>query len=129
MDEQETKDFIIHALVRHQSRSQIIQAVCEKTGMNWKEAEKFIFLVRQQNLKTISTRQSPLILFTGLAIILLGLIILASTILKTLGGTIITLRVFPVPGLGNVFYIILGAGIIIGGLRGIWDSLRQLWNS
>jgi len=129
MNEQEAVDFVIRELGKHHQRNEIIQKLCENVGMNWGQAEKFIQRVETEHRSSIALKQSPIITMVGIGIIIVGLAITFGIALLTLRGYIIFFLGFPVPYLGNFFYFFVGIAMIIGGLRGIWDTVRHLWNS
>ena len=129
MNEQEAVDFVIRELGKHHQRNEIIQKLCENVGMNWSQAEKFIRRVEIEHRSSIALKQSPIITMVGVGIIIVGLAITFGIALLTLRGYIIFFLGFPVPYLGNFFYFFVGIAMIIGGLRGIWDTVRHLWNS
>jgi hypothetical protein len=64
---------IIKVLGKHRDRNVITRKVCEQGGLNWKEAEQLIVLVEAKHRRTITTRQTPLILFLSIGTLLLGL--------------------------------------------------------
>ena len=68
---------IIKELGKHRDRGVITRKVCEQAGLNWKEAEQLIVLVEARHHRTITTRQSPLLLFLSIGTLLLGIGLLA----------------------------------------------------
>jgi len=129
MNEQEAVDFVIRELGKHHQRNEIIQKLCENVGMNWSQAEKFMRRVETEHRSSIALKQGPIITMVGVGTIIIGLVITFGIIILTLQGYIIFFLSFPVPYLGNIFYFFVGAAMIAGGLRGIWDTVRHLWNS
>src|SRR5215212_11429560 len=70
---EELTTLIIKELGKHRDRNQIIQRICERSGLNWKEAERLIILVEAQHRRTIVVRQTPLSLFLSIGTLLLGI--------------------------------------------------------
>ena len=97
--------------------------------MNWGEAEKFLRKVEAENKSAIALKQSPVITLIGIGTIILGLGLTVWVITETLHGYIIFFLSFPVPYLGNAFYLLMGLAMIIGGMWGMWDTLVKIWNS
>ena len=65
----------------------------------------------------------------GIGLVLAGLILSVFIIYETLQGVIIFFLRLPIPYLGNATYFLAGIGMIAGGLRGMRDTLVQMWNS
>jgi len=129
MNQQEATDFVIRELGKLRPRNDIIQKLCELSGMNWNQAEKFIRHVETQNKSSIAIKQSPLVTIMGIGMVLAGLAISIWIAVVTLQGVIIFFLSFPIPYLGNIFYFLLGIAMIAGGIGGMWDTLRRIWNS
>ena len=129
MNQQEATDFVIRELGKHHQKNDIIQNLCEATSMNWEEAKKFIRQVEMQHGGQIAKKQSPLIVIMGTGSIIAGFFISIVMIYVTLQGWIFFLLSMPIPYLGNVVYFLVGIGLIIGGLRGMWDTIVQIWNN
>ena len=129
MNEQEAIDFVIRELGKHHPKNDIIQKLCESNSMNWNQAEKFIQQVESQYRGSIASKQSPVITLMGIGLVLAGLILSVFIIYETLQGVIIFFLRLPIPYLGNVTYFLAGIGMIAGGLRGMRDTLVQMWNS
>src|SRR5512147_2075695 len=62
MDDELTA-FIIKELDRQHDRRKIIQKVCEKGGLHWKEAERLFVLVAARHKNTAVIPQTPVLLF------------------------------------------------------------------
>jgi len=129
MNQQEATDFVIQELGKHHQKNDIIQKLCESTSMNWNQAEKFILHVEAQHRESIAAKQGPLITLMGVGTILIGFALSVFIIYETLQGVIIFFLRLPIPYLGNIIFFLAGIGMIVGGLRGIRDTLVQLWNS
>jgi hypothetical protein len=128
MNKQQATDFVIRELGKHHSRNEIIQKLCETSGINWSAAEKFVNQVELEHTSDIALRQSPLITFIGICIALGGLGLMMWITLETLQGYIIFFLNFPVPYLGNVFYFFTGLVMMIAGIWGTWETILRIWN-
>ena len=129
MNQQEATDFVISELGKHHQKNDIIQKLCESTSMNWSQAEKFIQQVWAEHGTVIAQKQSPMIVAIGTVVVLAGLFIAVLTIYLTLQGENIRMRGLPFPYAGNIGYFLIGAAMIGGGLRGMWDTIVRMWNS
>jgi len=129
MNQQEATDFVIRELGKHHQRNDIVQNLCEATSMSWEEAKKFIQQVEAQHRGQIAKKQSPLIVIMGTGSIITGFFLSIVMIYATLQGWIFFLLSMPIPYLGNVVYFLIGIGMIVGGLRGMWDTIVQIWNN
>jgi hypothetical protein len=128
MNQQEATEFVIRELGRHHQINDIVQKLCELTGMNWNQAEKFVSQVMMQHQGEIASKQSPLVALLGISIVLFGLGLTVFVAYETLQGTIIIFLNLPIPYLGNIVYLITGLSMIAGGIRGMWDTIVQMWN-
>lgn len=129
MNEQQAVEFVVRELGRQKPRNEIIRQLCEGFGLDWPSAQKFMQKVEAENKQTIAIRQSPLVTIIGGVIILAGLGLMIGIVMATLAGYVITFIGLPIPYLGNIVYFGTGLAMVIGGLRGVWSVLRNLWNS
>lgn len=129
MNRQQATEFVIRELGKHHQRNDIIQRLCETGGINWAAAEKFVQQVEAENSGTIALKQSPIITFIGVCTALGGLGLSIGIVVVTLGGVNIYFLSFPVPFLGNIVYFFTGLAMLGGGLWGMWDTIRKVWNS
>lgn len=127
MNRQQATDFVIRELGKHRQRNDIIQRLCETSGINWKEAEKFVQQVEAENTSTIALRQSPLVTLVGIGTAIGGLGLMAWIVWETLQGAVITL--FYVPYLGNLSYFFTGLAMMVAGIWGMWETILKIWNS
>ena len=127
MNRQQATDFVIHELGKHRQRNDIVQRLCETSGINWKEAEKFVQQVEAENTSTIALRQSPLVTLVGIGTAIGGLGMMAWIVWETLQGAVITL--FYVPYLGNLSYFFTGLAMMVAGIWGMWETILKIWNS
>ena len=70
-------NFIIKELGKQHDRREIIRKVCAKGGLHWKDAERLLVLVEANHKRTVATRQTPLLLFLSIGMLLLGIGLLA----------------------------------------------------
>jgi hypothetical protein len=127
---EELTTFIIKELTKHHARRDIVQRVCERGGLNWKDAERLIDLVEAQHGRTIATRQTPLLLFFSIGTLLLGIGLLAFNLQflltffqKDVLGQALSLQ----SSYYQVLGLITGMGMTVGGLVGLWRAFGAIF--
>ena len=122
MDDQELTDYVIRELGKSRRRSDVVMEVCERTGMDWQAAQKFVYQVAFENRKSVAARQSPIVLITGVGFVLGGLILALGSAVITVQG--ISIHYQGVPYAGNIAGIGFGILLIAGGVLGLWDTIK-----
>jgi hypothetical protein len=79
--EAELTSFVVGQLGRHAGRSDLVQAVCERSGMTWQDADAFVKRVEAEHRVQIAGRQAPLLLVLAGGILLGGIGILVNVVL------------------------------------------------
>ena len=125
MIDEELKASIIKNLARHRTRNSIVTELCETTGMKWVEAEQLVDEIRLDNSLEIYSRQKPFTIILGSTIALGGFILSGFILYETFTGLIISVGMVPVPYLGNLIFLGLGLGMLIGGTRGVIKALTD----
>ena len=127
---EELTNLIIKELGKHHDRNEITRKICERSELNWKEAEQLIALVETQHRRTIATRQSPLLLFLSVGTLLLGLGLLAFNMQilfgffqKDIFGQILSLQ----SSYYRILGLVTGMGMTAGGLVGLWNAFGALF--
>jgi hypothetical protein len=127
---EELTTFIIKELGKQRSRQDIIQKVCERGGLHWKEAERLIALVEAQHKRTIATRQTPLLLFLSIGTLLIGLGLLAFNMQillaffqKDVLGQILSLQ----SNYYRIVGLVTGLGMTVGGMVGLWKAFGAIF--
>jgi hypothetical protein len=122
--------FIIKELGKHHAHKDIIQKVCERSTLNWKEAEELIILVEAQNKRAIAGRQTPLLLFISVGTLLVGIGLLAfnmqvisTFIQKDIVGQVLSVQ--------SSYYrlagLVTGLGMTAGGMVGLWRAFGAIF--
>lgn len=126
----ELTTLIIKELGRQRSRQDIIQKVCERGGLQWKDAERLITLVESQHKRTIGTRQAPLLLFLSIGTLLIGLGLLAFNMQVLLAffqkdvlGQVLSLQ----SSYYQIIGLVTGLGMTVGGLVGLWKAFGAIF--
>jgi hypothetical protein len=126
----ELTSLIVKELTKHHDRKEITRKICEKGGLNWKEAEQFVILVEARHRRTITARQSPLLLFFSIGTLLVGLGLLAFNMQivaaffqKDMVGQILSLQF----GYYGIIGLITGLGMTVGGMIGLWKAFGAIF--
>ncbi|HSB02681.1 MAG TPA: hypothetical protein VLE49_18670 [Anaerolineales bacterium] len=127
---EELTSFIIKELDRHHHRRKIIQKVCEKGGLHWKEAERLFILIEARHKNTAVIPQTPVLLFWSIGMLIIGIGLLAynTEILfvlfqENILGQTLSLQ-------GNSYRMIglfAGAGITAVGMASLWKALGSIF--
>jgi hypothetical protein len=127
---EELTAFIIKELSKHRTRRDIIQRVCERGGLNWKQAERLITLLEAKYKRTTTVQQAPFLLFLSIGILLLGIGLLAFNLQillaffqKDVLEQILSLQ----SSSYRVIGLVTGLGMTIGGLVGLWKSFGTIF--
>jgi hypothetical protein len=126
----ELTTLIINELSKHHNRKDIIRKICERGGITWKDADRLVTLVEARHQRTIAQRQTPLLLFLSIGILLLGLgllgfnmQILFAFFQKDVLGQVLSLQSTYYQILG----LITGLGMTVGGLVGLWRAFGAIF--
>jgi hypothetical protein len=122
--------FIIKELDRHHDRRKIIQSVCEKSGLNWKEAERLFILVEGQYRHTAVIPQTSVLLFwsIGLLIIGIGLLAFNGGILLTIFQRHVLRQILSLQDSSfRMIGLFAGAGITAVGMACLWRALGAIF--
>ena len=127
---EELTTFIVKELGKQRSREEIIQKVCERGGLHWKDAERLITLVEAQHKRTIGTRQTPLLLFLSIGTLLIGIGLLAFNLQILLAffqrdvlGQILSLQ----SSTYQIMGLVTGLGMTVGGMVGLWKAFGAIF--
>ena len=122
--------FIIEELTNHRDRKELVRMVCERGGLNWQDAERFVDLVEAQHGRTIATRQTPLLLFFSIGTLLLGIGLIAmnlqpliSLFQKDMMGQALSLQ----SSYYQILGLLTGVGMTAGGLVGLWRAMGAIF--
>jgi hypothetical protein len=105
--------FVIGELGQHRSHDQVVRALCEQRGWNWREAERFVRRVEIEQHSKIAARQSSLVVGLSIGSVLAGAGLTIYTVFAALHGNFNEYS----PGL-----LLTGLGMVIGGIVGIWRA-------
>lgn len=133
MNKEKATAYIIKELGKHHTRNEIITALCEQMGLNWREAGQLIQEVESQHGRTIAARQSPLIIIFAIGLLIMGI---GLTINNTLffmdffQSKNYVLSVDNALEIRTAYYqagsLLVGISLIIGGVLGSWQTISKL---
>ena len=127
--------YVVNELTKHRKRSEIVMAICERTGAHWSEAQRFVGQVNAEQHTTINARKNRLIIPMCIGAVILGFVFTIGTAYPML--YLVTGRVEEFNSLassmGNIGdYInaapyIFGTGIVLiaGGIIGLVTALQS----
>jgi hypothetical protein len=155
--EKDINSYILTRLGRAASEDDVIYSVCQKTGLDWEQAQALVERVKNEHLEEIDARQLPIksalssvFYLLGIALIVGPIIYLwimldvtrtflvfisnpsvvdAETAFKLLGSRCVLLGWFQLPSI--FFTMLVGVGIVGANLQymsGIWETLFSKWN-
>jgi hypothetical protein len=127
---EELTPFIVKELSRHHDRKEVVRKVCERGGLNWKEAEHLVDQVEAQHGRAIAKRQTPLLLFISIGTLLLGLGLSAMNLQpllaffqKDIMGQALSLQ----SSYYQILGLLTGVGMTAGGLVGLWKAMGAIF--
>lgn len=125
MDPATLTEHVVRDLSRHRSRNDILLSICNASGMDWTEAQRFLHQVELNQGDKIAARRRPLMIVMSLVAIVGGLLAAGGVVIATLDGWIVFLLKLPIPYLGNVVYFSLGVLTFVGGLVGLQSAMKR----
>ncbi len=125
MDLAKLTENVVRDLSRHRSRNDILMSICNASGMDWTEAQKFLHQVELNQGESIAARRRPLLIVMSLAGVIGGLLAAVGLVIATLDGWIIFFLRLPIPYLGNIFYFSAGVLCFVGGLVGLQSAMKR----
>jgi hypothetical protein len=132
MDKDKATEFVVSELGKHHSRNEIIVALCEQMGLDWREAELLVQEIESQHGREIAARQSPLILIFGISLFITGLGLTCynsffffdffqSSHTDLTLDTAFELRALIL----RTVSLIAGIAMIVGGITGSWKTISK----
>ena len=127
--------YVVNELTKHRKRSEIVMAICERTGAHWSEAQRFVGQVSAEQHTTINARKNRLIIPMCIGAVILGFVFTIGTAYPMLFLVTGRMEEFydMASSIGNIGdYInaapyIFGTGIVLiaGGIIGLVMALQS----
>lgn len=127
---QELTAFIIKELSKHRDRRAIVQKVCERAELPWKDAERLITLVEAQHRRSIRIPRTPWLLFLSIGTLLLGIGLLAfnlQIILAFFQKDVLDQVLSLQSNSYQVMGLLTGLGMTVAGLIGLWKAFGVMF--
>jgi hypothetical protein len=127
---EELTAIIIKELSKQHDRPKIIRKVCERAGLNWKQAEQLILLIEAKHRRSMRVPQTPWLLFLSIGILIFGIGLLAFNLQILLAffqqdvfKQILNLQ----SGSYRTIGVLTGFGMTVGGLIGLWKAFGTIF--
>lgn len=134
-DDPELVRLVFSELSKHRQRSDVVMMVCERTGVEWSQAQRFVAQVETEQRGKISARKNILVIPLGIIFIISGLAVAisnAQVVIFLLGPAFNPTSVSPeiieatISAMPYAPYLFLaGLGMIAGGVVGIVLAIRS----
>lgn len=123
-------DVIVREFGRHRSRDEIIRALSQEHHMAWADAEALVAQVANTRRRSIAARQSPFLIFLGVATLIGGCFLVGRGIfLLSLFQSDPSLIRSVNPRAMGITIAQMGVGVmmVLGSLIGLWQTIRGLF--
>ena len=123
--------FVLGELMKNRKRSDIVMTVCERTGVSWDEAQRFVGQVAVDNHSKIGLHRNILVFPLGVVFILVGLYLAVTNaigLLMTFSPGIslpASFRALQMRPDNAVIMLLFGLALIAGGVIGIVFAMRE----
>lgn len=134
-DDPETEKLILSALVKNRRNDDIVLAVCERTGISWDQAQRWVARIASQNRKKLTSRQNVFLIPLSLLALLGGLVLLYSSFseMNLAYKLVIALTSSPTSRAPieqpmvqeGAWALLVGLGLTLGGGLGLFKALQS----
>ena len=130
---EDLKQMIVHELADRRSRSDIVQAVCERARMDWPHAEELVKQVEVDQAHVIAARQVPMLVFLSACMSAGGILILVYSLqllLPALHGDLLDALLLLVAAIdGPLAFLLIGVAMIAGGVIGMHKTMLRYFET
>lgn len=122
--------FITKELSQQRNRKDIVQRVCQRGGLNWKQAQQLVILIEAKRNRSMVVQQAPLSLFLSIGVLILGIGLLGfnlQILLEFFQQDVLGQLASVQSGSYRVMGLLTGFGMTIGGLIGLWKSFGTIF--
>ena len=128
--------FVLQMLAKNRKTSDTVLAVCERTGLDWNEAQRLVAHIAAKNQKTLKTKQNRLPMILSIIALLAGALLLFagisesytiySVVRRAQSAEEMVMTAASQEFLRRAFWsLITGGALLIGGTVGLFISLRS----
>ncbi len=135
VNDPELVKYVVSELTKNRKRSDIVMAICERTGVHWSEAQRFVGQVNVEKHTTINARKNRVIMPMCIGAIVVGFVFTIGTVypmlyLVTGRWAEFYMRVNTMGSLSdyiNAAPYIFGTGIVLiaGGIIGLITAMQS----
>ncbi|MBN2149255.1 MAG: YrzE family protein [Anaerolineales bacterium] len=127
---------VYDSLKKGRKRSDITTYVCERTGMEWNEAQRFVAQVEVENFKKLSAHENIPYMIFGIGGAIVGFVVMMAGIAALAPYIIVFLKIpleLPVyistyPDTAIAIFL-TGFGLLVGGIVGIYMAVQAQANA
>ncbi|MBN1149188.1 MAG: hypothetical protein JXA78_18150 [Anaerolineales bacterium] len=129
-DQEEMEAFILKSLSKSRRQNDVVAIVCERTGLDWGDAQRLVARVASKNRKRLAFRQNLLIIPLALIAILAGLALLYAGVSEAylMGSSAIadpSALAYSRPEVESMVWAIpTGFILLVGGGFGLYKALK-----
>jgi hypothetical protein len=133
MDEKQLSDYVVKELAQEVDKDDVIFTVCQKSEMNWPEAEDFVNRVEVYQQPKIKKRRAPLLILLCSVVIITGVVQSITSVEPILdnirqisritGGLNLLRALFEVGT--SLPYFMLGLISLSSGIIGLYTALNK----
>jgi hypothetical protein len=84
LDDPALSKYVVNELAKNRKRSDVVMAICERTGVDWSEAQRFVGQINAEQHTTINARKNRLIIPMCIGAIILGFVLTIGTAVPVL---------------------------------------------
>jgi hypothetical protein len=135
LDTPQMVKYVVSEFSKQRKRSDIVMALCERTGAGWQEAQRFVAQVYAEHHTRINARKNILIVPMGIGAIVLGLLLTIGSAYPVViwfskGSSELQTFAASRGWIGNFIQVapylfFLGIGLMVGGIVGLVTALRS----
>ena len=130
--DQAVVDFVIREHGRHRSRDEIVRALSTQCRLAWGEAQELVMKVEREHRTTIARRQSPFLIFLGVATLIGGVFLAGRGIFLLyvlyFSATHGVVRIANPQAIGIVIgQMFTGIAMVAGSLVGLGQTIKGMF--
>jgi hypothetical protein len=129
-ERQALADFVVREFGRHRSREEIIRTLSERHHLAWAEAQDLVAKIAHEQRRSIAARQSPFLIFLGIATIIGGCLLVGRGILvlsSLYSHPALTRLLNPRAVVISIGQMGVGVVMVLGALIGLGQTIKGLF--
>ena len=123
MQTEPLEEQIIDDLGEERRENDIVQDICEQTGLPWESAEELVSEVKADHRDLIHQHRRMPVLLLGVTFVGAGILLAVVMVVGAIKGYSIELSQIPIPYSGNLIFALFGIFLATGGYLG----LKKAW--